>query len=75
MAFSLALGKEIPFDSSSVKKVLNSLGSSYKTLEIIFNLLSSWTNYVVLTELFSFVIFLYSPLIALKYESVKLILY
>jgi len=39
------------------------------------NLLSSWTNYVVLTELFSFVIFLYSPLIALKYESVKLILY
>ena len=32
-------------------------------------------SYVVLTELFSFVIFLYSPLIALKYESVKLILY
>ena len=42
MAFSLALGKEIPFDSSSVKKALNSLGSSYKTLAIIFNLLSSW---------------------------------
>ena len=42
---------------------------------LLFNLLSSWTNYVVLTELFSFVIFHYSPLIALKYESVKLILY
>ena len=42
---------------------------------LFFNLLSSWTNYVVLTELFSFVIFLYSSLIALKYESVKLILY
>ena len=42
---------------------------------LLFNLLSSWTNYVVLTELFSFVIFLYSPLIALKYASVKLILY
>ena len=37
--------------------------------------LSFWTNYVVLTELFSFVIFLYSPLIALKYASFKLILY
>ena len=41
----------------------------------LLNLLSSGTGYVVLTELFSFVIFLYSPLIALKYVSVKLILY
>ena len=41
----------------------------------LLNSLSSWTNYVDLTELFSFVIFIYSPLIALKYVSVKLILY
>ena len=41
----------------------------------LLNFLCSWSYYVVLTVLFSFVIFLYSPLIALKYESVKLILY